>query len=244
MKTILPRSSSLLTLVGIIATVAAYVVTISIAGVVADDAASPIPTMSAEETAQRFLPGPSWEGKGHSGISQEEAARFDEFPLVWLGESYGGFNLQAIIRSEYTPDPGIPSHEATDSVTLIYGDCAILPDAESCAVPMTVRVEPACMNRPEWISDLVKAEPLATDVRGGAWMQRFDDGHVRLWTGKISVFIDAAGNKELAENAIQDLHGLNRVYESLREGDPLDVPDLSGCPPVETLPILEFPKQP
>lgn len=188
---------------GIPAAVIVFLMVASIGVGLAQDAGSkpnienPIepPPMPAEEREKRFHPGPPRQGKGNDqGISQEEAENFADYPLFWLGESFAGYNLQSIVRQKYTPPPGIPAHEAMDSLGFAYGDCTIQPESRSCPVPLVVMVEPTCLERPEWLANGVK-DGSVESVRGGAQMQRFHDGHVRLWTGKVSIFLALAHSR-------------------------------------------------
>lgn len=198
------------------------------------------PSMPAEEREKRFHPGPPWQGKGNDqGISQEEAENFAEYPLFWLGESFAGFNLQSIIRQKYTPPPPIPSHEAMDSVGFSYGDCTIQPGSSSCPVPFVVMIEPVCLVRPEMIADMAKSGPLET-VRGEARLQRFHDGHARLWTGRVNIFLQAPAGPALVDRMIQELHGFG-INRALQAGTPLSAPDFSGCPPVDVPPLKDPP---
>lgn len=196
------------------------------------------PTMSAEERATRFQAGEPWQGKGqHQGISQEEAERFPDYPLLWLGERFAGYNLQAIVRQKYDPPAGIPAHEAMNSVGFAYGDCTIPEGGRACPVPLVVMIEPACLTRPESIATGMRAGPLES-VRGGAQLLRFRDGHVRLWTGRVSISIDAPVDPALVDQALQELRGLN---VALPVSAPLAPPDFSGCPAVEIPPLQGLP---
>ncbi len=198
------------------------------------------PTMSAEEREKRFHPGPPWQGKGNDqGISQAEAEKFADYPLFWLGESFAGYNLQSIVRQKYTPPPGIPTHEAMDSVGFAYGDCTIQAGSRSCPTPLVVMIEPACLVRPEGLANGASDGSLES-VRDRAALQRFADGHARLWTGQVSITLDAPANPTLVDRMIQELHGvgLNRAVEA---GTPLPAPDFSGCPPVDVPPLQNPP---
>ncbi len=198
------------------------------------------PTMPVAERQKRFHPGPPWQGKGNDqGISQAEAENFADYPLFWLGESFAGYNLQSIIHQKYTPPPGVPAHEAMDSVGFSYGDCTIPPGSTSCPAPLVVMIEPACLERPEGLANAVKDGPMES-VRGGAQLQRFADGHARLWTGEVSITLDAPADPALVDRMVQELHGigLNRAVEA---GTPLPAPDFSGCPPVNVPPLQNPP---
>ena len=183
--------------------------------------------------AAAFSPGSPWDGQGASGISEADARQFDTYPLLWLGPTFGGYHLQSIVRQEVAAPAGAPAHNAANSVTLIYGQCTIPPNASACTGPLTLHVEPGCMARPEWTA----AFGTTTTTRGDALQRTFPDGHIRLWTGPISISLNAIGNPDLTRTATQQLAGLNTLASSITPSSPLASPDLSTCPPVETPPI-------
>ncbi len=198
------------------------------------------PSMPAAEREKRFHPGPPWQGKGNDqGISQQDAEKFADYPLFWLGESFAGYNLQSIIRQKYMPPPPIPAHEAMDSVGFSYGDCTIQPGSTSCPAPIVVMIEPACLQQPAGLANGVSDGSMER-VRGAAQLQRFPDGHARLWTGRVSVSMDAPADPALVDRMVQELHGigLNRAVEA---GTPLPAPDFSGCSPVDVPPLKNPP---
>lgn len=63
-------------------------------------------------------------------------------------------------------------------------------------------------------------------MRGGARLLRFTDDHVRLWTGTISIYLDAAANPALLDQMLAQLRGLTG---SPGPGEPLPPPDFSAC---------------
>lgn len=193
--------------------------------------------LSATERAQRFQPGNAWTGQGRQGISQAEAERFADYPLFWLGDRYAGFHLRAIHHEQFRPPPGVPDRYAREGVSFSYGDCTIPEGYSACPIPLVVSIEPGCRVRPEMIAETARAGRLET-VRGAALQLRFRDGHVRLWTGAVSITVDAPADPALIDQMVQDLHGMGR-NRSIAAA-PLAAPDFSGCPPVE-LPPLEQP---
>ncbi|MDP9373618.1 MAG: hypothetical protein M3Q65_14435 [Chloroflexota bacterium] len=195
------------------------------------------PTLTARERAERFQPGPPWQGKGKRGIAQQEAEVFTDYPLFWLGGSFAGYNLQAIVRERYTPPAGVPARYAADGVTFIYGDCKIPAGAHACPVPISITVQPACMKRPDLLAEGMKAGPMET-ARGGAQLQRFRDGHVRLWTGRVTIYVDAPVDQARTGDLVRELRGINTTA---RAGDHLPGPDFSGCPPLDVPPLREPP---
>ncbi len=106
-------------------------------------------------------------------------------------------------------------------------------------MPIVVNILPACKKRPDLIADEAKAG-LPEPVRGGAQLQRFRDGHIRLWTGRVSILIDAPADQSLTDQIVRELRAMNRM-NTARSGDQLPAPDLSGCPPVEVPPLRNLP---
>lgn len=125
----------------------------------------------------------------------QDARAFQEFPLYWLGESYEGLSLTAIIRYRYDPEPPIPAVTAEDSVAFIYGTCTPSPEA-GCAPPVQIIVEPYCTRPPEIIAPLA-AVGSSFDMRG-ATAQWVTD-HLRIWTGDVSTTIFAEAEISAAE---------------------------------------------
>ena len=62
----------------------------------------------------------------------EQARAFEEFPLVWAGESAAGLPLTAILRRD----------DSARYVSFVYGDCTASSDS-GCAPPVEVQVWPA-----------------------------------------------------------------------------------------------------
>ena len=193
------------------------------------------PAMSAEDRAERFQPGPVWEGTGPQGISQQEAEAFADYPLFWLGESFAGYNLRAIHREQFTPPAGVPSIYATDSVSFSYGDCTIPEGYSACPIPLVVSIEPVCKVRPEMVADSAREGAVET-VRGGARQLRFRDGHLKLWSGPVSITVDAPADPALVDQMVQQLRGIG-VSRAVRAGASLPAPDFAGCPPVDVPPL-------
>ena len=163
-----------------------------------------------------------------SGWSVREATDFQEFSIYWLGEDFGGLPLKQIIRYEYAGDATntiYPTSE--DFVAFEYGDCQIPPGAEGgCALPLVVEIDPYCDVPPERISDGVTAAGLTT--LGGAQVQWFKDGHVRVWTGDVSIGIFATDSR-IVEEAANHLVRLNGDAQSQPQDD-LGPPTVMRCP--------------
>jgi hypothetical protein len=186
------------------------------------------PRMTAQQRVERFQPGAAWQGRGRGPLSQADLDAFADYPLVWLGESFGGYHLQAVGRSKYDAPPGIPNARAHDMVTFIYGDCTPAPGAHGCMAPASVQIQPACLLRPEHVADRVKAGAAET-VRGGGRMQRFTDGYVLIWVGRVVVRISVVADPSLIDEAVRQLRGIGRLNAALGPGRPLTPPDFRGC---------------
>lgn len=178
------------------------------------------------------MPGDPWDGQGQQGLSQDDAEQFSDYPTYWLGEEFAGYNLQAIIREDYQPEPPIPAYEAMDSLGFGYGDCVIPEGASACSVPILIKTEPICLTRPETVAPVAKASELET-TRGGAQVLRFADGHMRLWTGNVSIYLSASVDYDLTIQMASELVGFNT---DLSASEDLPAPDFSSCsPPGESL---------
>ncbi len=153
-------------------------------------AAAPSPTSTAPPAATA-TPAPTLAepaSAGEGGWTIEDAKQFREFPLYWLGESYEGLPLTKIIRYRYDPEPPIPAIQAENIVLFIYGSCNPGPEG-GCPPPLSIRVEPYCMNPPEGFAPAVRGGPF--EVRGALAEQV--SGDIRIWTGDVSVAIFTDG---------------------------------------------------
>lgn len=161
--------------------------------------------------------------EGHGPFSAEELKAFSEFPLLWLGESFAGYNLQWAGHIE-RGEPG--ARDAWNAVTFIYGTCTPYDETEpSCPAPVTVHVRPACSVTP---SSILPGVVRSTErVRGGAELVRFRDGHVMLWTGDVSVEIHLLARPEAVDEAIAALRGLGAG--ATPPGAALPSPRLERC---------------
>lgn len=178
-------------------------------------------TLSSQEVAERFVAGTPWngKGKGNSTVDDVREARPDAY---WLGAEFGGYHLQAVIRTVYTG----PDGRSADVVQFIYGDCVPVSAEFSCPVPLLIRTESACTVRPTGVANTASVG--REQLRGGAELVRFNDGHVTFWTGKVMVTVHATGQPALvdrAANAVARLNdGKSQVASALEAGD------FSGCP--------------
>jgi hypothetical protein len=161
--------------------------------------------------------------------SVENAREFKDFSVYWAGESFQGLPLVAVHRIDYPGRwPGeiynVPWHE----VSFDYGDCAIPPGEESCTVPLTIAIRPYCEVPPEIVADAAKTGP-PEEIRG-AVAQRMGKPHMQLWTGNVSISIDAT-DEALVDEAARNLVRLNGDKPT-SPGEALGPPDKIECPPL------------
>lgn len=219
-------------------TVAAFVLTAAVtthatSGQSAPPGASqpaPRPTMTPEQRTQQFQPGPPWTGRGDGSgrLGRTEIDSFAEYPLFWLGESFAGYNLQNVEHVKQDAPLGASPQHPQDVVHVEYGVCTAPSGRDACFVPASVQIRPICAVRPDDVADFVKAGPLEK-IRGGAQLQRFGDGYVMIWTGRVSIHLEAMVDRGLIANAINELRGAG-TNNGLRAGSNLPAPDFSGCP--------------
>jgi len=81
-------------------------------------------TYSAAQLSERFGPGSNLGRQGRGNMSDDDLAAFTDFPLMWLGTDFAGYNLQSATRLKYDTPKGVPAFQAGNSVTFIYGTCA------------------------------------------------------------------------------------------------------------------------
>jgi hypothetical protein len=99
---------------------------------------------------------PSADGR----ISLEQAAAFDEYPLVFAGERADGLPLVAVLHRDDT----------ARYVSFVYGECVPAPAGEGCAPPAEIQVWPRERRPPELYDGVSPGSPAPerTSVRGAA----------------------------------------------------------------------------
>ena len=175
--------------------------------------------LGSGEGESKKLPGPEWTGQGAQGISQAEAERFEGYALYWLGPSFAGYNLQAILS-------------VGDEVIFVYGTCTIPRGSDGgCALPLEVHVEPACKIPPNLATQFAFPGP-PQQFRGDALIVRREvvemgEATARIWTEDASIWLNIPIAPERLEEALQALAGLNRAH--IGPGDELPPPDFTPC---------------
>ena len=164
------------------------------------------------------LPGDAWTGKGRQGLSQSEAERFAAYPLYWLGPSYRGFNLQAIL-------------DTPSDLAFIYGGCRPRSGPEpSCPVPLALHLQPLCFVRPEQAQNAYQGG-LQT-LRGGAVYMRRENVQFRMrdaiiWTGATLIGVNSGREPGTLDELLDTLQGMGP--NGVASGAPLPPPDFSRC---------------
>jgi len=159
----------------------------------------------------------------------EDAKAFTEFPLYWLGDSFGGLPLTQVYRRKYDPAPGSPQERSrTNAVYFIYGDCNPnrLFGPSRCNVPLTVMLEPNCARSTLFTPDLF---PIGVQtVVAGVPARYVDEGQVVLWAGGVTITVMSARPSALP--ALDAAQAVTPLVSSGNTGDGLpSSPDLSGC---------------
>jgi hypothetical protein len=184
--------------------------------------------MTAQQRAERFQAGLPWDGRGVGALDENAVNSFTRYPLYWLGTDFGGYNLQAVNDLRYDAPANIPNARAQDSISMAYGTCTPAPGTGRCLAPITIHIQPICLVRPEIIAPEAKASPNLENLRGAALIQHFTDGHVRVWTGTVTIYLSARANPGLITAALARLEGtgLNRA---ITPSSTLPAPDFSAC---------------
>jgi hypothetical protein len=133
-------------------------------------------------------------GCGSGGVSEPvagprgdltlaEARVFDEFPLVYAGESIGDLPLVAILHRDDT----------ARYVSFVYGDCRSSSFDAGCAPPAEIQVWPAGARSPAANDSATPVKPVPaaerTTVRGSP-AAFFDDGtRLEMYLPRVTVVV-------------------------------------------------------
>jgi hypothetical protein len=103
-------------------------------------------------------------------LTLQQARAFDEFPLVYAGDSADGLPLTAILRRK---------DDTADYVSFVYGDCLPISADGGCAPPAEIQVWPATLrNRSSHGGSRGPPAPEGTNIRGSP--AAFFDAGTRL----------------------------------------------------------------
>jgi hypothetical protein len=138
-------------------------------------------------------------GSTASKADIETARKFDRFPLYWLGERFGKWDLAAIDGLDYP----------TQIVTFIYGTCTPRGGEQpSCSPPLQVQISPLC-----WHLDAVARAPIwrRRQIRG-APVGTIDSAPV-LFTrhAQVKVYRGEGSRPGDTMRALRMLRSINRV---------------------------------
>ncbi len=127
---------------------------------------------------------------GDAGFD-ELITEFDDYPIYWVGDEFGGHQLRFVIRDGIT-------------ISFIYGECGPVSDG-GCPPPLQIRTEQFCMESPPlgyrgWPTGLEK-------VRGQAEFRVRDS--LQLWTGGVMVRVFAS--PDLFDGVLAALNTSNGV---------------------------------
>jgi hypothetical protein len=160
----------------------------------------------------------------------ELASSFEEFPLLFLGESFEGHELRMcsyeVRAASFTPD-GRPYHPGFERFSFVYGHCTN-PPGKSCELPLTIDIEPICGPK-SWGDE----QSTVRGAPGGA----HPDGDVTITNRSFRVRIlpahsrtTAADRAGLALRAAEALVPANSLAEPLRSGPLSQVVMPPDCP--------------
>ena len=170
----------------------------------------------------------------YGNLSVEDADRFDEFDLYWLGEKYEGERLDSLYRSE-------PYQRPRNDVTLRYGPLKCDIDS-NCVSVLEIVTRPYCDMSPEAVSARVQEEGglrwfthyqwttfdpgyREIETRGvKAWLFGADtDGVLYVWTGRSALVLSGDGGFSLKKAA----NNLRSMREGYASDDPPPLPPVS-----------------
>jgi hypothetical protein len=181
---------------------------------------------SPEQIAEHYTPGEPWDGRGTGNLTQSQAEVFGEFPVLWLGEEFGGYHLQHVSLLEQIAPPGAPAEQTFREVAFIYGGCILDGGEEpSCNAPLSVQVQPRCSVPQSKVAP--GAELARTKIRGDADAIAFWDGSMAIWSGGLVISIHAPGQPDLVRAAADGLRGLGDFQ--IAPDDPLPTADNNDC---------------
>jgi hypothetical protein len=133
-------------------------------------------------------------------LSVQEAREFNDFTLVWLGETYAGLDLNEI-RSYGSEPSEFENIELDPAVTITYGEKTCPEGGSHCWTPVWIHIQPYCLDPPEqvlpWIQHLASTEESYSDYAisevelRGVQAYRFGDSRIYLWTASSAVIVDA-----------------------------------------------------
>ena len=155
--------------------------------------------------------GKPWDGRGASGISEQEAKSTAAFDVYWLGPTFAGLHLQVIEPTS-----------AGAEFTFIYGTCSSTRFA--CAAPLSVQSGPVCRIGLTPHDGQGRAPEV---IDGGAWLRRGSGSAYWIWSGDsaLTVYSTALPEAEVFA-ALSTMSGV--APGRLQPPDFRDCPDRPG----------------
>lgn len=145
------------------------------------------------------------------GPDTESAAKFERFPVYWLGEEFEGLELSHVTAEDWSA-----------AAVLIYGTCEPHGTFEpTCALPLQVQIFPLCFHLdavavpPKERRRMIRGAPLGTQ-----------DGAPVLLTRRtqIKVYRGEGTDPGIARRAFRALRSLNTVSPVISASDPIPPP--------------------
>jgi hypothetical protein len=146
----------------------------------------------------------------------EEARRFDDHPVYWLGERFEDWPLVHVSAGQ------------SDYVLLVYGRCDIEdpdgilgPEGGSCSPPLQLQIQPLCAH----IEAVARSRKWKQRRIRGAPVGAFDGAPV-LFTNRVQVKVyrGQGSDPDAPLRALRALRSLNEVAPVLGPEDPIPAP--------------------
>jgi hypothetical protein len=163
-------------------------------------------------------------GKIEGNWTVEDARRFDEFPLYWLGEDYSELPLAAVTYD-------VAEANGNSAVGFVYGESTC--DASGCNAPVWITIEPYCQSPPQRVRSFLEG-PLAnagytiSEVRVHALEgYMVDIPRLHFWTGQSAVQINSNEPNVSVLKVAEDLIPISQDPGTAPQ--PLPPPDSNAC---------------
>ena len=165
--------------------------------------------------------------KPASNWTVEDARRFNDFPLYWLGAGYEGLPLTLM---SLTVDGDDVRH-----ATFSYGEPLLVPgdSGQSWEHPLEVDIQPYCGFSPEesrYWEEYLGDEGSGTQIRGvDGYLDRYSSSaSLLLWTGNSTINIHTWKTEFDAQQVVRDLIPIGE--DTRATFSPLPPPVTTACP--------------
>jgi hypothetical protein len=137
-----------------------------------------------------------------SNWTVEQARRFNEFQVYWLGESYEGLRLTSM---RLTSDGDDVTH-----TTFFYGEPSLVDgnSGQSWEPPLEVDIQPYCGFSPEEFLEHAGDGVIGIQIRGvDGYLERYSDNsaYLVLWTGSSTIYLSTGKTDLDIEQVARDL---------------------------------------